>query len=139
MLSRISKRFRLDASQPPDSMADLEKLRTFSPVAVPEDYVELIAEGSELEFYVEGGDYIRIWGPTGCLEMNEAYCIQEHIPGSLALGDNERSAALIYVPHADPPGLYLSGFGCLDLQWSDYIAPSLTELLVHEVGIEVVK
>ena len=136
MLEKISDRFRLDARLLPSSPDETAELREYSPIDLPDDYVNLIRCGSELEFAVDCGEYLRIWGASGCIEMNDAYEICSGIPSSLAIGDNEGGSALLYAPHLNHPGIYLVGFGCLDIEESEYVAPNLTALLVDEVGIE---
>ncbi|MGP3781155.1 hypothetical protein ACTWKC_12095 [Bacillus sp. 4A_MP3] len=46
--------------------------------------------------------------------MNESYEIQDYIPNSLAVGDDEGGNALIYFEGAEGFGLYIVGFGDLD-------------------------
>ncbi len=137
MLAEISKRFRLDGQRPASSADEIAALRSASPVELPDDYVALIQEGTELEFAIDNRDYIRIWGASGCVEMNQAYDIGTSIPSSLAVGDNEGGAALIHVTKVDRPGIYLVSFGCLDIEEAKFIAPSLRALLIDEVGIEI--
>lgn len=50
-----------------------------------EEYIEIVKENIELEIYVDGEMYIRIWGPEGCNELNEAYNIRKYLPKSLVL------------------------------------------------------
>lgn len=141
MLTKISNRFRLDASNNPSSEAEIDELRDFSQIPVPDDYIELIRERTELEFAIDGGKYIRIWGALGCIEMNTAYDIQKNLGKSLAIGDDEGGSALVLLPEIPGvrSGLYLIGFGCLDVEEADFIANSLEDLLVREMGIEILK
>lgn len=137
MLADISKRFRLDGQRPASSADEIATLRSASPVELPKDYVALIQEGTELEFAIDNRDYIRIWGASGCIEMNQAYNIGTSIPFSLAIGDNEGGAALIHIDQVDRPGIYLVSLGCLDFEEAKFIAPSLRAFLIDEVGIEL--
>lgn len=138
MLSKLSTRFRVDASKGPSSEAEIAQLLEFSPIAVPPDFVELIREGTEVELAIDGRKYIRIWSALGCIEMNTAYEVQGNLGDSLAIGDDESGSALIMMPEGARvrEGLYLMGFGCLDIDEATFIAPTLTDLLVNEAGIE---
>ena len=81
--------------------------------------------------------YIRIWGASDCIEMNEAYKVQNYLLHSLAIGDDEGGGALIYLQGKDGFGIYYNSFGNLDMEDAVKIAPSLTELLVNNVGVNI--
>jgi hypothetical protein len=58
----------------------LERLKERFP-SLPDEYTELIEEVAELEIQHVRGQYLRIWGPEGCLDQDEGYQISEQIPG----------------------------------------------------------
>ncbi len=89
---------------------------------------------SNAEINVKNEIYIRIWGPTDCIEMNEAHDIQKYIPNSLAIGDDEGGIAIIYRWKRRIRIIY-SGFGNLDIEETIKIAPSLKVLLIDCVGV----
>ena len=68
--------------------------------------------------------------------MNESYEIQDYIPNSLAVGDDEGGNALIYFEGAEGFGLYIVGFGDLDPEEAVKVASSLNDLLIQDTGIE---
>jgi hypothetical protein len=140
MITNISPRFRVDAQKAPSSEAQIRDLEAFSTIPLPSDYVELIREGTEYEISIDNGKYIRIWGAVGCVEMNTAYDIQGQLGKSLAIGDDEGGSALIILPLSQGvrAGIYLIGFGCLDIEEGEFVAESLRDLLVNEDGIDVV-
>lgn len=86
---------------------------------------------------MDSTSYIRIWGAAGCSEMNAAYHIQDYIPHALAIGDDEGGKVIFYAEGKEGFGLYLVGFGNLDLDDAVYIAPSLEALLIEGIGAEI--
>jgi hypothetical protein len=84
-----------------------------------------------------GESYLRLWDADGCIEMNQAYEIQEYIPNSLAIGDDGGCDALIYINIDNNTGLYIASFAVLE-EW-EYIASSLERFLVFGEGIETYK
>jgi hypothetical protein len=137
ILQEISNNYRIDASKPASSNEDIQELMEVSEIELPKEYLNIIEELTEFEINVQKRKYIRIWGAKRCTEMNEAYYIQKYIPGSLAIGDNEEGSALIYAHGKEGFGLYLVEYDDLDVEELVFIARSLTDLLVHEIGIGV--
>lgn len=118
------------------SESEVELLLRFSQIPVPSDYLRIVKEMTEIEVLIPSGKYVRIWGPTGCVEMNSAYKIQEYIPQSLAVGDDECDSALILMNGGQGFGLYKVGFGDLSAEDAEFIAPSIDSFLAHGVGVE---
>ena len=135
LLENISTMFSVDVKQGPANTEEIDRLRKFSSISVPDDYINVVKYATEVEIKVNNHSYIRIWSPLGCIEMNEAYNVQSFIPNSLAIGDDEGGRVLIYVAEGDSIGLYLVGFGDLDFEDAIWVAPSLHDLLVNNVGI----
>lgn len=138
VLSKISDMFSVDVKHPPASEGEIGKLRNFSPIDVPEEYIDIVREATEVEIKVKDEMYIRIWSPLGCIEMNEAYFVQKYLPKSLAIGDDEGGGALVYLDGKNGFGVYLCRFADLDINEAIKIAPSLKDLLVNNIGIDVV-
>lgn len=136
IIKEISATFSIDTKQPPATEEEIKTLRNFSPIEIPSDYLEVVRQATEMEIKVGNHKYIRIWGPSGCIEMNEAYNIQDFIPNSLAVGDDEGGSALIYLTGKDGFGLYITGFGDLDVDDAIKLAPTLRDLLVNHSGLE---
>ncbi|WP_233268255.1 hypothetical protein [Pantoea sp. BAV 3049] len=68
--------FKLEANNPGSSNEEIIDLKThFNGIAIPNDYIDFISEVSDAEILVQGGSYIRIWGASGCIEMNDSYFI----------------------------------------------------------------
>lgn len=136
ILNELSNKFSVDVSQPPATEEEIKTLKSFSPIEVPLEYLELVRQATEIEIKVDNKMYIRIWSPLGCIEMNEAYNIQTYMPNSLAIGDDEGGRALMYVTGNEGFGLYIAGFGDLDIDDAIKIAPSLKDLLGNDIGID---
>ena len=98
--------------------------------------VQLMRLGTEIEISFENGRYLRVWGPTGCLEMDDAYLISAQISGAIPIADDGGGHALYYHHGQAGWGLYCSEFGDLDSGSSVWIAPSLSSLLGDQVGAE---
>ena len=103
---------------------------------VPSEYLNLIRKHSELELMVSDTRTIRIWGASGCIEMNEAYHIQKYIPQSLAIGDDEGGNVLIYAMGCEGFGVYAVAFNDLEAEEMRYISDSLVSLLVNGKGVQ---
>ena len=73
---------------------------------VPHEYIEIIKEKTVIEIEINKKKYLRIWGAAGCMEMNEAYNIQQYISKSLAIGDDECCNALLYANGHNGFGLF---------------------------------
>ncbi|MEH7469533.1 SMI1/KNR4 family protein, partial [Priestia megaterium] len=107
----------------------------FSTIDVPTEFIEIIQLASDIEINVSDQMYIRIWGASGCIEMNKAYEVQKYLPNSIGIADDEGGGALIYLQDKDGFGVYYTRFADLDIEEAVKIAPSLTELLVNNVGV----
>lgn len=135
ILDNISSMYTIDARKSPLKEEEIKALLDFSTIDVPTEFIEIIQLASDIEINVSGQMYIRIWGASGCIEMNEAYEVQKYLPNSIAIGDDEGSGALIYLQGKDGFGIYYTRFADLDIEKAVKIAPSLTELLVNNVGV----
>jgi hypothetical protein len=103
---------------------------------LPSDYVELLHHATEIEIDVEGRGYVRIWSPSGVVELNGAYNIQKYLPGALAVGDDEGGKVFVLMVGERGPGIYRSSFADPDPGEAVYIAPSFEALLGRGVGID---
>lgn len=81
-------------------------------------------EATELELSY-GGRYLRLYGPLGCMEMDEAYGISNAIPNAITIGDNGGGEAIVIVNNA----VYRVSYGALDSDELEYGAESMEELL----------
>lgn len=136
ILSNLHPSLKLAASQAPSTKEEIKALLEFSPIRVPSEYLQLIQQGSALEIGVNLGSkgywFIRIYGASRAIEMNEIYEVQKEVKNVLAIGDNEGGDMLVVAPQASPPGIYLNPMACLsDMDQATFIASNLTELLVH--------
>lgn len=138
IFEEMSNLFFVEVKESPASEADIRALQNFSSIKVPLEIEEMSKIATELEINVNNEMYIRIWSPSGCIEMNEAHNVQKYIPNSLAIGDDEGGNVLIYLEGKDGFGLYMLGFGNLDIEDAVLIAPTLRDLLVNNKGIDVV-
>jgi hypothetical protein len=135
MLVLLDASFRVLASGPAADATQVAALqRHFG--AVPAEYVEAVGEATEIELQHGDGQYIRIWGPDGCIETDEGYRIRERIPGAIPIGDDGGGHVIFYQGGKPGAGLYHVGYGDLDGEDAVFIAPSLTELLTSAMGIE---
>src|SRR5689334_1065565 len=134
-LDNISSVYRIDAKKSPSKEEEIKALQDFSTIDVPTEYIEIIQLASDIEINVNDQIYIRILGASGCIEMNETYEVQKYLPNSLAIGDDERGGALIYLQGKDGFRIYYNRFADLDVEDAVKITTSLTELLVNNVGV----
>lgn len=136
IICELNKAFRIDASCNASEEKEIEQLIKYAKIKIPDDYLEVIRDRTEIEINIHDEKYLRIWGANGCMEMNEAYYIQKYIPNSLAIGDDEDGNAILYANGKNGFGVYAVAFNDLDEEEMRFIAKSLRELLVYEKGIE---
>ncbi|ELY2798519.1 SMI1/KNR4 family protein [Cronobacter dublinensis] len=135
---KLNKIFRLDAYTEASEKKDIDALKNhFKGVSIPEDYLNFINQMSEAEILVLDEVYLRIWGAKGCLEINKEHHVQKYIPKSFAIGDDEGGQIIFYAEGNNGYGLYKVGFGNLDINDAEFIAPSLRSLLIDGVGAEI--
>ena len=136
IIKELNKDFRIDVSRDASEENEIDELIRSASIKIPNEYLELIREQTEIEICVRNQRYIRIWGANNCMGMNEAYFIQKYIPNSLAIGDDEGGNALIYAEGKNGFGVYAVAFNDLGVDEMIFIAESLTEMLVSAKGIE---
>lgn len=120
---------------------DILSLKKFSPIDVPDEYLEVIREAANIEMAAKVKGYdcdaiARIWSAEHCIGMNKAYEFQDQIPGCLAIGDNTGSGVLFYLNGQNGFGVYIASWGNFDYEDAVRVSPSLRSLLVNHVGIE---
>jgi hypothetical protein len=135
-MESIHRSFRVLAIQPPASFEQIVSLQCRFRLP-PEDYLKLVSRATEIELQHERGQYVRIWGPAGCIDMDEGYGITERILGAFPVGDDGGGNVLLYMCGNCGPGLYLVGYGDLNAEDATFVAPNLTDFLCDAVGVEV--
>ncbi len=135
MLASLEKGFKVLAMQPSANSADLAQLKGHYP-SVPDEYLILVGEATEVELQHQNGQYLRIWGPNGCIEMDDAYEISKHIAGAIPIGDDGGGKVIFYMNGKMGFGLYHVGYGDLNADDAIFAAPSLLALLEQAVGIQ---
>lgn len=134
ILDNLNARFQIGALSSGSTQSEIENLISVSNRAIPNDYIELIGEATEIEILVDNEQYFRIWGPSGCIEFDEAYLIQKYLPGSFAFGDDEGGSMLIILDGNEGEGIYKVGFGDLDLEGCKFVARNIRSLLIDGIG-----
>ena len=137
ILSKISDVFEIAASEAQSNDAEIKELIQHSKIDIPGEFLDIIKEKTEIEISVNKEKYVRLWGAKGCIEMNDAYHIQQYIPESLAIGDDECSNALLYARGNRGFGVYIVSFGNLGIDEMVYIADSLEEFFVNKEGVYI--
>lgn len=142
ILSHLHPALTIASKDPACTEQEIRELAVFSPIIVPDDYLNLVREATEVEIKadlgVDGLWFLRIWGPAGCIDMNDAYNIQKEIPESLALGDNEGCGFLILLADEAQPGIYLIRTSYINRKGAIYLAKNLSDLLVKGENLKLV-
>jgi hypothetical protein len=134
MLDSLDSSFRILAKGPASDAAQVAALqRHFG--SVPPEYLEIAAEATEIELQHGDGQYVRIWGPDSCIEMDDGYGIRRRIPGAFPIGDDGGGRVIFYQHGKRGTGLYHVGYGNLDREDAAFIATSLRDFLTKAVGI----
>lgn len=137
MLNQILRenRFTVLATQPAATAEQISALTDYFG-SVPPEYVDLICEATELELQHQKGQYVRIWGPLGCMEMDEGYSIRQRISDAVPIGDDGGGHVIFYADGKCGHGLYHVGYGNLDQDDAIWIVPSLYAFLTKAEGVE---
>lgn len=135
LLSKLYYKYKIYESTLRSNDNEINELMKFSEILIPNDFIDVIKEQSEIEINVDNKKYIRIWGANGCIEMNDAYKIQDNIPSSLAIADDEEGNVLIYATKKDKFGLYIVALNDLEIDEMQFVAKSLSDLLIYGYGI----
>lgn len=138
IIKKISSKYNVYGKDIASSEESIEKIRRFSTILIPGDYIKLLKEATDIQISIEDFKDIMIWGVDRCIEMNNAYEIQQYIPKSLAIGDDGYGNALIYATGERGFGLYVIALNDLEIDELQYVASSLSDLLINNVGIDVI-
>jgi hypothetical protein len=103
---------------------------------LPQEFIEMVGDATDVEIQHQNGQYIRIWGPVTCVEMDQANEICKYIPGAIPIGDDGGGHVIFYANGGSGHGLYYVGFGNLGLEDAVWVAATLGELLTKAVGID---
>jgi hypothetical protein len=103
--------------------------------AIAPDYEQQVRLGANAEFMDDEKRYLRIWSPACALDMDHGYQITEYIPGCQPIGDDGGGMVLFYAEGARGFGLYLVGYGDLELGDAVYLGPNLATLLFASNGL----
>lgn len=137
ILNELGGLFKVVTSNIKSSGVGIDELIQFSKIDVPEEFIQIIKQKTELEIQVDDKKYIRIWGANGCIEMNAAYSIQKYIPNSLAIGDDECCNVMLYASGHEGFGVYMVSLSDLDVDEMVFIANSLEDFFVKGKGLDV--
>lgn len=131
----LSTRFEVLAWSGPASEADVQCFRAqFG--AMPAEYACLVADVCELELSLDGTQYVRIWGPAGCVDMNAGHEFTRYIPACIPIGDDGGGRTFMYTEGKAGKGIYLVSNGNIDMADSQFISGSLHAMLLHAEGLE---
>ncbi len=120
------------------SETEIARLKDFSPVDLPDDYLGIISEKTEVEIGLKNSMYIRIWSAEGCIEMNEAYQIQSYLPDALAFADDENCNVFLFTTGKNGKGIYRVSLSDLEIEEMVYIADSLSDFFIKGIGMDTV-
>ncbi len=153
ILRNLSHRLSYDeADLCPGGEEDIEKVIAQSPVPLPEDYLALLKEISGegswgIEFGLKNGDEnstlcISIYSAYGALEKCGDWeffgerANKEFFSKVWVFGDDLGDLIYFFGEGQEGFGLYVTEDGVCDLKSSHKLADTLTDLLVHGVGID---
>lgn len=125
---RINECYQILDGEPPAKEADIDQLLgRFD--SVPVDYLEFISSGTEMEISVQGTGYLRIWGPIGCIEMDEGYGLSKRITGAFPFGDNGGGSVLAWFEGLGGFGVYLVSLSNISREDATHLSSSIKGLL----------
>ncbi len=124
ILNHLNEEYEIVLSEPASTEEEIQKLIEFSEIEVPEEYLSIIRQKSDLTIFVKNCEYERniyIMGADMCFDMNQAYEIQKWIPNSLVIGHGEGGELLLYATGSNGFGVYTVGCGDLDIEDAIYL------------------
>ncbi len=134
MLNTINSSFKLLAKGPPATQEQIDAaVRYFG--SLPQEFIDLIREATDVELQHQDGQYLRFWGPVGSVEMDEANEIRKYMPECLPIGDDGGGHVIFYAKGDFGEGLYHVGFGNLGMEDAVWIADTLGGVLANAKGI----
>lgn len=142
ILKHLNEQFEIVLSEPANSEEEIQQLIEFSEITVPEEYLNMLRQQTELTILVKNCKYERYiytYDAVSCMEMNEAHEVQKWIPGSLVFGDDGEGWPLFYATGAEGFGVYTTSYGALAIEEAVYLSESLESLLVHADGIDIMR
>lgn len=135
MLESLNPLFKLLSHSPATTQKEISKLKKAFP-NMPTEYVDLMQEATEIELKSRDGQYMRIWAPSGCLEMDAGYEISSRINGAIPIGDDGGGRVIFYMDGEQGHGLYYDDYGNLNRADAVFIGPSLRALLQEATGLK---
>ena len=135
MIPPFHKTIKVLASLPAATPQQLRAVKNKFP-DIPDEYIRLMSQATEIELGLPNDRYLRIWEPGGCIDMDEGYSISRSMPDAIPIGDDGGGRVIFYAVGSNGFGLYRVGFGVLDLEGATWIAPNLEALLYRGVGID---
>lgn len=142
ILNNLNEQYELVLSKPANNEEEIQQLIQFSEIAVPEEYLSILRQKTELTILVKNCKsewYICIRGAALCISMNKSFEMQKWIPGSLGFGDDGGGTALLYATGPEGFGIYAVEFNVLDIEDAVYLSKSLESLLVYADGIDILR
>ena len=142
ILDNLNEQYEIVLSEPASSEEEIQKLIEFSEITVPEEYLNILRQQSEITILVKNCKYkiyIAIRGAAVCIDMNKSLEIQKWIPDSLAFADNGGGIALMYATGLEGFGVYAADFSTIDIKDAVYLSESLERLLIHAEGIDIMR
>lgn len=134
--SLIHTKLSVASSEPPSTPDEINSLHQYSRIQIPDEFINLISQATEIEL-MSSDCCFRIWGASGCIEMNQAYDIQKYIPDSLAIGDNEAGSILTYAQKNGSSALYLISLSNLDMNDAVLVSKTLNEVIFQGKNIHL--
>lgn len=131
----IGVEYTILSQLPPPSVEDIKEHRDYFR-SFPDEYYEFIQEYGEIELRHSNGQYLRIWGPMGCMEMDEGYGIRGNIPYAFPVGDDGGGNVIFYNMEKERYGLYHVGYVNLCIEDAIRISSNLKDLISYSQGIE---
>ena len=140
ILDNLNEQYEIVSSGPASSEEDIRQLIEFSKIEVPEEYLNLIRQETNIKMVVRNRKYdhsIRIYGAFRCINMNLSLLTHRYMPDSLLIGDNGGSIALSYASAIEGFGVYAVDWSSIDINEAVYLSKSLESLLVDGEGIDI--
>ena len=113
----------------PVGAAEIERFRAETGVDLPTDYVEFLRQSDGGEGFIGPNAYVILWQLSELTELNNAYQVEEYVPGLLIFGSNGGGEAYAFDTVASAMPIVSVPFVGMEPSLACVLAPTFTDFL----------
>ena len=146
IISNLNERLRVIDRRDEVVEEHIKKIVERSPIKLPDDYIDFLKEiccdNTAVSFEVDGEGELVIWSARAayeCVTLDYGEPVYEDfVSCTWVIGDDLGECIYFYGEGKEGFGIYKTDKGVMDIDDSEKIADSLTDLLVNGVGLDII-